>query len=106
MRESDTSFPDVGGQPVVPPTSGPAEAPPIETVPEVSSNAIVPESEGPLTNRQLLQRRMPSRSRIQAIIDRRRGLRDPWLARVSYLATANACKHQSEKDLCHESPIP
>ena len=71
MRDSDASFPDVGGQPVVPATSGSAETPPIETVPEVSSNAIVPESEGQLTNRLLLQRRMPSRGRIQAIIDRR-----------------------------------
>jgi hypothetical protein len=79
MRDSDTSFPDVGGQPVVPPTSGSAETPPIETVPKVSSNAIVPESEGQPTKRQLLQRRMPSRSRIQAIIDHRRNLRDPWL---------------------------
>ncbi len=45
----------------------------------VSSNAIPPGPEQELAYRQTLKRRMPSRSRIQAIIDRRRGLSDPWL---------------------------
>ncbi len=79
MRDSDSSFPDVGEQPLVPSTPGSSETQPTETIPEVSSNAVVSESERELSRRELLQRRMPSRARIQAIIDRRRCERDPWL---------------------------
>jgi hypothetical protein len=50
------------------------------------SEGIVPEAETlglredrPLTKRELLQKRMPSRERIQAVIDRVKGKRRPWL---------------------------
>ena len=79
MRNSDNSFPDVGEQPLVPSATGSSETQPTETIPEVSSSAVVSESECDLTGRELLQRRMPSRARIQAIIDRCRIERDPWL---------------------------
>ena len=54
----------------------------IEPTAESTPQALVTADVGPeqkLTRRQRLQRRMPPRSVLQAIIDRGKGLRDPWL---------------------------
>jgi hypothetical protein len=75
MHDTDKSLPGDHGSVVPPPAQVSTERAPAETAPEPSAGPVEPE----LTRRQLLQLRMPPRTGIKAIIDRRRSQPDPWL---------------------------
>jgi hypothetical protein len=59
--------------------STPQERPSITSGTEPESSPAKPTPEPELTRRQLLQRRMPARGRLQEIVDRGQCVNDPWL---------------------------
>jgi hypothetical protein len=76
MRHSDAALP--AGQPIGDSISVLGQTMPVEPITEDATNTPDSDSERE-ARRLLLQQRMPPRSGIQAIIDRRRELPDPWL---------------------------
>jgi hypothetical protein len=79
MRKSDAILPNDTGAFALHPAAPSSEPRPVDAGIESASSKNNSESDAELTLRQRLQRRMPPRNAIQAIIDRRRDLPDPWL---------------------------
>jgi hypothetical protein len=78
MRDLYASFPCDLGRPIAPFSPPTSETGPIDNDTDAASVAADAGSEQPLTRREALQRRMPPREGIQAIIDRSKGKQRPW----------------------------